>query len=249
MKGGGVRLPLNEFPVLCSPSRFPIDSGTEDTCTDLTRSTQESESNLKSLSANQQRRCDLKHGPLSKSNPEVVHTSTQRSTRPTQAQNSDCDNPSLLISRNPSANNEKQQCNSEMYKSKSSKESSASNAPSNLPVLTSNSDRSRMSGTCISDATDKTVTFSNCNNKVEVTTTCHHIETTGPPVFAKSRRLSPEKLQAAKATFDDLLEHGVIRPSKSPWASPLHMVPKPNGEWRQCGDYQALKESVTDWFW
>uniref|UniRef100_A0A5S6Q037 RNA-directed DNA polymerase n=1 Tax=Trichuris muris TaxID=70415 RepID=A0A5S6Q037_TRIMR len=54
----------------------------------------------------------------------------------------------------------------------------------------------------------------------------HAIETTGPPVYSRPRRLAPERLRLAKRYFDDLLRQGVVRPSNSNWSSPLHMVPK-----------------------
>ncbi|CAE1266510.1 unnamed protein product [Acanthosepion pharaonis] len=52
--------------------------------------------------------------------------------------------------------------------------------------------------------------------------TQHFIKTTGQPVFARPRRLAPNKLKFAKKAFDDMLREGVIRPSDSPYASPLH---------------------------
>ena len=60
----------------------------------------------------------------------------------------------------------------------------------------------------------------------------HTIETSGRPVFAKARRLDPEKLHIAKTEFRELVKAGFIRRSNSPWASPLHMVPKKDGSWR-----------------
>jgi hypothetical protein len=43
----------------------------------------------------------------------------------------------------------------------------------------------------------------------------HTIETTGRPVFAKARRLDPDKLRQAEAEFRELEAAGIIRRSES----------------------------------
>jgi len=81
--------------------------------------------------------------------------------------------------------------------------------------------------------------------KVSQPNVSHHIDTTSNrPIHFKPRQLPPEKLDAAKREFSKMMKAGIIRPSSSEWASPLHLVKKPDNTWRPCGDYRALN-SIT----
>ena len=74
----------------------------------------------------------------------------------------------------------------------------------------------------------------------------HHIITNGPPMHARARHLDTEKLGAVKQELLQMKQMGIIRRSKSAWASPLHVVLKLNGQWRPCGDYKQLNAMTKD---
>ena len=70
----------------------------------------------------------------------------------------------------------------------------------------------------------------------------HHILTKSQPMFSKTRRLSLEKLEIVKSEISNLIEQGIMRPSKSSWASPIHLVPKANGEFAVIFADSMLKQ-------
>jgi hypothetical protein len=77
----------------------------------------------------------------------------------------------------------------------------------------------------------------------------HHIETEGRPAASKYWRLDPGKLTAATQEFAKLEQQGIIYRSSSQWASPLHMVHKPDGSWQQGRDFWQLNlQTKPEWY-
>lgn len=64
------------------------------------------------------------------------------------------------------------------------------------------------------------------------------------PIKQRAYRVPLTKRRIISQEIDKMLAEGIIRPSASPWASPLTLVPKPDGSVRVCADYRQLN-SVT----
>ena len=60
------------------------------------------------------------------------------------------------------------------------------------------------------------------------------------PPNIPSRPLNQEQYDAARKQLQEMVDQGMLVPSKSPWGAPIVMVRKPNGRgWRMCLDYRA----------
>jgi hypothetical protein len=69
----------------------------------------------------------------------------------------------------------------------------------------------------------------------------HSIDTQGArPVHVPARRTPPARAQAERELFQAIQASGKIRPSTSPWSSPVVIVPKRGGGWRFAIDYRAV---------
>ncbi|GMF28614.1 unnamed protein product [Phytophthora fragariaefolia] len=63
---------------------------------------------------------------------------------------------------------------------------------------------------------------------------------THPPIKQRPYRVSNAEGDVMEAEIDQYLELGLVRPSTSPWASPVLMIRKPDGGIRFCIDYRRL---------
>ena len=70
----------------------------------------------------------------------------------------------------------------------------------------------------------------------------HEIDTVPgeAPPHKSPYKLSPAEMDELKRQIETLLEQGWIRPTSSPYGSPILFMPKKDGKWRMCIDYRAL---------
>jgi hypothetical protein len=79
----------------------------------------------------------------------------------------------------------------------------------------------------------------------------HHIDLiSGSKPFSRAPyRLSKFETDEVEKLVHELLSHGHIQPSKSPWAAPVLFARKKDGKLRFCVDYRALnKQTVRIFF-
>src|SRR5699024_2838832 len=74
----------------------------------------------------------------------------------------------------------------------------------------------------------------------------HSIELLNPRRINSQRayRVSPEKQLIVDAEINTMLELKAIRRSKSPFASPVVLVQKKQGDWRFCVDFRKLNQNT-----
>ncbi|XP_028165519.1 uncharacterized protein LOC114356506 [Ostrinia furnacalis] len=64
------------------------------------------------------------------------------------------------------------------------------------------------------------------------------------PVVYRPYRMSYSERQLVQVMIDDMLKFGIVRESKSPYASPIVLVHKKTGDKRLCVDYRALNHKT-----
>lgn len=73
----------------------------------------------------------------------------------------------------------------------------------------------------------------------------HHIDTGDSRLIKQPpRRLPQTQMEEAEKQITDMMDHGIIEPSESPWASPIVLVKKKDGSTRFCIDFRKVNNAT-----
>ncbi|UYV75676.1 hypothetical protein LAZ67_13000975 [Cordylochernes scorpioides] len=73
----------------------------------------------------------------------------------------------------------------------------------------------------------------------------HNIHTVPhPPIQLRPYRRSASEYEEIKRQVEDLKKKGLVRDNRSPWAFPVTLVPKADGQMRLCVDYRRLNALI-----
>jgi len=70
----------------------------------------------------------------------------------------------------------------------------------------------------------------------------HRIETCGGPIRQPVRQVPLPQSDEIKRLLTEMQDKDIITPTKSPWASPIVLVPKKDGSLWFCIDYRKVNE-------
>ncbi|KAG0736172.1 hypothetical protein G6F33_011893 [Rhizopus arrhizus] len=121
--------------------------------------------------------------------------------------------------------------------------------PNNATLDLSGSLGDSLSATETEQMTQLLREFSDCFDSSHRSTTHlvkHHIDTGNErPIASAPHRASAAENDTINGLTDEMLQQGIIRPRRSPWFSPVVLVPKPDGSVRFCVDYRRLSAKTT----
>jgi transposase InsO family protein len=72
----------------------------------------------------------------------------------------------------------------------------------------------------------------------------HKIVTSSAPIKQRYYPISPAMQTIVNQELDKMLDLGVVEPSRSPWSSPILLVPKKDKTYRFCVDYRKLNQAT-----
>ncbi|UYV67434.1 K02A2.6-like [Cordylochernes scorpioides] len=79
---------------------------------------------------------------------------------------------------------------------------------------------------------------------IKPTSTVKHKINTGDhsPIKQRPYRVAPSERRLIQDEVNKMIENHIVKPSESPWSSPVILVRKKDGTWRFCVDYRRLNK-------